>query len=45
MVNKTLQLKISEFDKNVHNGEAELLEKVKAFVSDYSVQKLTGLKK
>ena len=45
VVNKTLQLKISEFDKNVHNGEAELLEKVKAFVSDYSVQKLTGLKK
>ena len=45
VVNKTLQMKIEAFDKQVHDGEAEAIAKVKNFVSDYTVKKLMDLPK
>lgn len=43
--NKGLQLKIEEFCKVVHQGEDEIEELRKQFVSDYSVRKLMELNK
>ena len=45
VVNKTLQMKIEAFDKIVHDGEDVAIEKVKAFVEDYTVKKLMDLPK
>lgn len=45
VVNKTLQMKIEAFDKIVHDGEADAVAKVKAFVEDYTVKKLLELPK
>lgn len=45
VVNKTLQLKLIEFDKTVHDGETEMLDKINIFVSNYAVKKLTNLTK
>jgi hypothetical protein len=43
VVNKTLQMKIEDFNKHVHYGESEQLALVKQFVSDYTVAKLQKL--
>lgn len=45
VVNKTLQMKIADFDKTVHDGENDLVVKIKQFVSDYTVMKLINLPK
>lgn len=45
VINQILQMQIKEFDKHVHDGEAEQLAMVKQFVSDYTVQKLHNLSK
>lgn len=38
-------MKIEAFDKQIHDGEAEAIAKVKNFVSDYTVKKLMDLPK
>ena len=45
VVNKTLQMKIEAFDKTVHEGEDDAIEKVRAFVQDYTIKKLMNLPK
>lgn len=45
VANKTLKMQIAEFNKYVHDGEAEQVAMVKQFVSAYTVQKLQNLSK
>jgi hypothetical protein len=45
VVNKSLQIKISEYDKVVRDGEPELILKANKFINDYNYQKLKSITK
>ncbi len=45
VINQTIQIQLQEFESIVHEGEEEILQKVRQFVEDYTVLKLLKLPK